>query len=66
MADNNRSDEFSTAKERLDEIGRRLGSMFGQTKVPTAGSSLLGSGLLGSRQPTRSLRVRRMRKRWPA
>ncbi len=49
MAENNHSDDFSTAKERLDEIGRRLGSMFGQTQVPPAGGGLLGGlgGLLG-------------------
>ena len=46
MTDKNPAAEFSTAKERLDEIGRRLGSMFGQTKAPAAGSGLLGG--LGS------------------
>lgn len=40
MVDKKRSNEFAQGKERLDEIGRRLGAAFGK---PTSGS--LGGGL---------------------
>lgn len=44
MADKNRSNDFTQGKERLDEIGRRLESMFGKPKSESAGGSFL-SGL---------------------
>ena len=43
MADKKRSEEFTQGKERLDEIGRRLGSAFGTTK----GAGVDTGGLLG-------------------
>ena len=44
MVDKKRSDEFAEGKERLDEIGRRLGALFGKPKPEPAGGGFF-SGL---------------------
>lgn len=43
MVDKNRSDEFAQGKERLDEIGRRLGGLFGKQKSEPSGGGFFGS-----------------------
>jgi HSP20 family protein len=45
MTDPHRPEEFNTAKERLDEIGKRLGSIFGQTKSSPAAAGGIFGGL---------------------
>ena len=45
MTDKNRTEEFAEGKLRIEEIGRRLGSLFGQSKPEPAGSSGLFAGL---------------------
>lgn len=42
MIDRKRTDEFSQGKERLDEIGRRLGEAFGKTKSEPSGGGFFG------------------------
>ena len=44
MVDKKRSDEFAEGKERLNEIGRRLGALFGKPKPEPAGGGFF-SGL---------------------
>lgn len=44
MADKKRDNEFSQGKEQLDEIGRRLGAMFGSQNSLSSGSGFF-SGL---------------------
>lgn len=47
MVDKKRSDEFAEGKERLDEIGRRLGALFGKQKPePSGGGFFAGLGTL--------------------
>ena len=47
MIDKKRTDEFTQGKERLDEIGRRLGEAFGKTKAePVGGGFFAGMGKL--------------------
>jgi len=41
MVDKKRSDEFASGKERLDEIGRRLGEAFGKGKSESSGGGFL-------------------------
>lgn len=40
MVDKKRSNEFTEGKERLDEIGRRLGGLFGKSKSEPAGGGI--------------------------
>lgn len=47
MTDNNRNDQFQQGKERLDEMGRRLGGLFGgKTKASETGGFFSGLGTL--------------------
>lgn len=46
MVDKKRSDEFAQGKERLDEIGRRLGAAFGQPGAASSGGGFFAG--LGS------------------
>ena len=47
MVDKKRSDEFAEGKERLNEIGRRLGALFGKPKPePAGGGFFAGLGTL--------------------
>ena len=45
MTDKNRTEEFAEGKLRIEEIGRRLGSLFGQSKPEPSGSGGLFAGL---------------------
>lgn len=45
MTDKNRAEEFAEGKLRIEEIGRRLGSLFGQSKPEPSGSGGLFAGL---------------------
>jgi HSP20 family protein len=42
MVTRKKSDEFASGKERIEEIGHRLGGLFGQSKSETSGGGLLG------------------------
>jgi len=46
MSSKKLSEEFAHGKERLDEIGRRLGAAFGKPKIEPSGSGIL-SGMGG-------------------
>ena len=46
MADKKRTEEFAAGKERVEEIGRRLGSLFGKTPSPQGGGFFSGLGSL--------------------
>lgn len=46
MADKKRTDEFAAGKERVEEIGRRLGSFFGKAPAPEGGGFFSGLGSL--------------------
>ncbi len=46
MADNKRTDEFAAGKERVEEIERRLGSLFGRTPSPAGSGFFSGLGSL--------------------
>ena len=46
MIDKKRQDEFVEGKQRIEEIGRRLGEAFGQGKAAAASGGLF-SGLTG-------------------
>jgi two-component system nitrogen regulation response regulator GlnG len=45
MTDKNRTEAFAEGKLRIEEIGRRLGSLFGQPKPEPSGSGGLFAGL---------------------
>ena len=45
MTDKKRTEEFSEGKLRIEEIGRRLGSLFGKPKPEPSGSGGLFAGL---------------------
>ena len=45
MVDKKRSEEFTEGKIRIEEIGRRLGSLFGKPQPETSSSSGLFAGL---------------------
>lgn len=45
MTDKNRTEEFAEGKLRIEEIGRRLGSLLGQSKPEQSGSGGLFAGL---------------------
>lgn len=45
MTDKNRTEEFAEGKLRIEEIGRRLGSLFGQSKPEPCGNGGLFAGL---------------------
>lgn len=46
MTDPKRTDEFAAGKERVEEIGRRLGSLFGKAPTPAGGGFFSGLGSL--------------------
>ena len=45
MVDKKRTEEFADGKLRIEDIGRRLGSLFGQSKPEPSGSGGLFAGL---------------------
>ncbi|MDO8742081.1 MAG: hypothetical protein Q7J45_00890, partial [bacterium] len=45
MVDKKRTEEFADGKLRIEEIGRRLGSLFGKPKPEPSGSGGLFAGL---------------------
>lgn len=42
MVTRKNSDDFASGKERIEEIGRRLGGMFGQSKPEPSGGGMFG------------------------